>query len=192
MRSPRRPTARRPRKPHPFGRVRQDPNPCRQESEALIQRCRANDPRQERRQWLVPYVPKICSSIASDAELAKMDEERLLKRKKKQQQHRTARGLHEAQGPPEAIDRINHAVSMAAKRGEHQIQVVTFPCTSAPTAGGRSTSAIRSGRARSRASPRRPTTSSIRSCVRSDTSSTPRSSAFRAACRARSRLFLKW
>ncbi len=37
---------------------------------------------------------------------------------------------------PEAIDRINHAVSIAAKRGEHQIQAVTFPCSFC-TDGGR-------------------------------------------------------
>ena len=38
---------------------------------------------------------------------------------------------------PEAIDRINHAVSVAAKRGEHQIQAVTFPCSFCSDGGRR-------------------------------------------------------
>ena len=38
---------------------------------------------------------------------------------------------------PEAIDRINKAVRIAAEQGSHQLQVVTFPCTYCSD-GGRS------------------------------------------------------
>ena len=37
----------------------------------------------------------------------------------------------------EVFDRINHAVSIAAKRGQHQIQVITFPCTYCSDGGRR-------------------------------------------------------
>ena len=39
---------------------------------------------------------------------------------------------------PEAIERIHLAVSVAAKRGEHQIQAITFPCTFCSDGGRRS------------------------------------------------------
>ena len=86
--------------------------------------------------------------MASEAELAEMEKERLLKKKKQQQELDLREEFMTRKVAPEAIDRINHAVSVAAKRGEHQIQAVTFPAPSARTAAGRSTSPTRSGRAR--------------------------------------------
>ena len=38
---------------------------------------------------------------------------------------------------PEAIDRINNAVRIAAKQGDHQLQVVTFPCSFCSDGGRR-------------------------------------------------------
>ena len=58
--------------------------------------------------------------MASDAELAEMDKERLLKTKKQQQDLDLRESFMKRKVAPEAIDRINHAVSVAAKRGEHQ------------------------------------------------------------------------
>jgi len=73
--------------------------------------------------------PEELNQIASDAEMAKMDEERLHKRNKEQQ----AKELHEAflsrEIQPEAIDRINNAVSIAARNGQNRLQVLTFPCS---------------------------------------------------------------
>lgn len=74
--------------------------------------------------------------MASEAELAEMDKERLLKQKKQQQELDLRQAFMTRQVAPEAIERINHAVSVAAKRGEHQIQAVTFPCSFC-TDGGR-------------------------------------------------------
>lgn len=74
--------------------------------------------------------------MASEAELAEMDKERLLKQKKKEQELDLREAFMKRKVAPEAIDRINQAVSVAAKRGEHQIQAVTFPCSYC-TDGGR-------------------------------------------------------
>src|SRR5436190_23933374 len=72
--------------------------------------------------------PNDLNQISSDAEMAKMDDERLYKKKKAKQE----KELHEAfvarEIHPEAIDRINNAVRVAAKNGQHRLQVVTFPC----------------------------------------------------------------
>jgi hypothetical protein len=73
--------------------------------------------------------PLDLQQISSDAEIEKMDEERRLKKKKDEQ----AKDLREAflsrEIQPEAIDRINNAITIAAKNGQHQIQVFTFPAS---------------------------------------------------------------
>ncbi len=73
--------------------------------------------------------PEDLRAITSDAELAKMEEERLKHEKKRTQQ----RQLHDAfmlrKIDPEAIDKINEAVRIAAERGEHQLQVLIFPAS---------------------------------------------------------------
>ena len=38
---------------------------------------------------------------------------------------------------PEAIDRINNVVRIAAERGQHQVEVITFPCTFCSDGGRR-------------------------------------------------------
>ena len=72
--------------------------------------------------------PEDLNQISSDAEVAKMDEERLYRKKIEQQQSELREAFMSRDVQPEAIDRINNAVSVAAKNGQHQLQVVTFPC----------------------------------------------------------------
>jgi hypothetical protein len=73
--------------------------------------------------------PQDLKEIASDAELAKMEDERQTKRKKEQQQIELREVFMSREIQPEAIERINKAVRIAAEQGRHQLQVVTFPCT---------------------------------------------------------------
>lgn len=80
--------------------------------------------------------PKDLLQMAADAEMEEMDKERALKQKKQQQDLDLREAFMKRTVAPEAIDRINHAVSVAAMRGEHQIQALTFPCTYC-TDGGR-------------------------------------------------------
>jgi hypothetical protein len=80
--------------------------------------------------------PKDLLQMSADAETAEMDKERALKQKKQQQELDLREAFMKRKVAPEAIDRINHAVSVAARRGEHQIQALTFPCSYC-TDGGR-------------------------------------------------------
>jgi hypothetical protein len=80
--------------------------------------------------------PEDLNLISSDAEMEKMEEERRLKKNKERQQSELREAFMSREIHPEAIDRINNAVSIAAKQGLHQIQVVTFPSTFC-TDGGR-------------------------------------------------------
>jgi hypothetical protein len=80
--------------------------------------------------------PQDLQLISSDAEMEKVEEERQLKQKKERQQLELREAFMSREVQPEAIERINNAVSIAAKQGHHQIQVVTFP-SSFCTDGGR-------------------------------------------------------
>lgn len=80
--------------------------------------------------------PKDLLQMTADAEIAEMEKQNLLKKKQQQQTLDLRDEFMKRKVAPEAIDRINHAVSVAAKRGEHQIQAMTFPCTFC-TDGGR-------------------------------------------------------
>jgi hypothetical protein len=75
------------------------------------------------------FCPQDLNMMASDAEMEKMEEERKAKKKKQQQERELREAFSSRDIHPEAVDRINHAVTVAAKRGEHQVQVLTFPCT---------------------------------------------------------------
>ena len=66
-----------------------------------------------------------------------MDEERQLKKKKEQQQAELREAFMSREVHPEAIDRINNAVRIAAEQGQHQLQVVTFPCSFCSDGGRR-------------------------------------------------------
>jgi hypothetical protein len=72
--------------------------------------------------------PLALKEMTSEAEAAKMDEERQYKIK----QEKMKKDLHEAflsrELHPEVVTRINSAISIAAKQGRHQIEVLTFPC----------------------------------------------------------------
>ena len=66
--------------------------------------------------------------ISADAEVKKMEEGQAFRRKKEQQAAElreafAARDIH-----PDAINRINNAVRIAAQQGLHQLEVITFPC----------------------------------------------------------------
>jgi hypothetical protein len=81
--------------------------------------------------------PTDLKQIASDAEMAKLDEERQLKKlvEKRKNDLREAflsRDIH-----PLAIERINEAVRIAAEQGHHQIMVVAFPCAYCSDGGRR-------------------------------------------------------
>jgi len=72
--------------------------------------------------------PRDLKEITSEAEAAKMDEERQYKAK----QEKVKKDLHEAflsrDIHPKVIERINDAVTIAARQGRHQLEVLTFPC----------------------------------------------------------------
>ncbi len=81
--------------------------------------------------------PTDLNQISFDAEMEKMDEEKKLKKKRADKDLELrevfmARDIH-----PEVIERINAAISIAAKNGNHQIQVMTFPCTYCSDGGRR-------------------------------------------------------
>jgi len=82
-------------------------------------------------------LPNELKQISSDAEMAKMDEELLAKKRKEQQQAELREAFMSRDIHPEAIDRINNAVRIAAERGHHQLEVITFPCSFADDGGRR-------------------------------------------------------
>jgi hypothetical protein len=71
--------------------------------------------------------PQDLLEISSDAEIAKMEEERQAKRKKEAQQIELREAFMARDVHPEVIERINKAVRIAAQQGSHQLQVMTFP-----------------------------------------------------------------
>lgn len=81
--------------------------------------------------------PKDLNMISSDAEVAKMDEERRLKAGKEKQQAELREAFMSRAIHPEAIDRINNAVRIAAEQGFHQVQVLTFPSSFCSDGGRR-------------------------------------------------------
>jgi hypothetical protein len=71
--------------------------------------------------------PTDLREISAEAEAAKMDEERALKRKKEKQAAELREAFMARDVLPDAFDRVNNAVRVAAEQGLHQIEVVTFP-----------------------------------------------------------------
>ena len=82
-------------------------------------------------------LPNDLKQIASDAEMAKMDDEQRAKKRKEQQQSELREAFMSRELHPEAIDRINNVVRIAAERGQHQVEVITFPCTFCSDGGRR-------------------------------------------------------
>ena len=73
--------------------------------------------------------PDDLKQMYSSAEKAKMDEARLYDKKKQEQDLKLreefmAREIHQ-----DVIDRINGAISRAAKNRLHRVEIVTFPCS---------------------------------------------------------------
>ena len=81
--------------------------------------------------------PNDLNQISSDAEMAKMDEERLYKKKKELQEQELREAFLSREIHPEVFDRINNAVRIAAKNGQQRLQVVTFPCSFCSDGGRR-------------------------------------------------------
>ena len=73
--------------------------------------------------------PQDLNEIISDAEMQKMDDER----KRKERQKRDQRELHEAfmaeEIAPDAVERLNKIVRIAAQEGLKEVQVITFPAS---------------------------------------------------------------
>jgi len=81
--------------------------------------------------------PQDLKQIASEAEIAKMDEERRLKKKDEQQKEELLAAFMAREVHPEAIERINKAIRIAAEQGNHQLQVLTFPSSYCSDGGRR-------------------------------------------------------
>lgn len=81
--------------------------------------------------------PEDLKLISSDAEMEKVEDERKLKEIKKRQELELRELFMAREVQPEAIDRINHLISVAAKQGNHQLQVLTFPSSYASDGGRR-------------------------------------------------------
>ena len=81
--------------------------------------------------------PEDLKLISSDAEMEKVEDERKLKEIKKRQELEFREMFNAREVQPEAIDRINHLISVAAKQGNHQIQVSTFPSSYCSDGGRR-------------------------------------------------------
>ena len=73
--------------------------------------------------------PQDLRQIASDAELKKMDEDLEFAKKKREQQDELRKAFMDRVVQPDAIDRVNNAVRIAAEQGHQQLEVVTFPST---------------------------------------------------------------
>ena len=72
--------------------------------------------------------PNDLKELSSSAEMKKMDEERLAKRKGEEEKAKLREAFNAREIHPDAIDRINNAVRKAAENGLHQLQVVSFSC----------------------------------------------------------------
>jgi len=82
-------------------------------------------------------LPNDLKQISSDAEMAKMDEEKRARKKKEEQQLELREAFMSREIHSEAINRINKAVRIAAERGHHQVEVITFPCSFCSDGGRR-------------------------------------------------------
>jgi hypothetical protein len=69
--------------------------------------------------------------------MAKMDEERQLKKNKERQEKELREIFMSRDFHPEVIERINAMASIAAKQGNHQLQVLTFPSSYCSDGGRR-------------------------------------------------------
>jgi hypothetical protein len=82
-------------------------------------------------------LPNDLKQIASDAEMAKMDDEQRAKKRKEQQQSELREAFMSREIHPEVADRLNKAVRIAAERGHHQVEIITFPSSFCSDGGRR-------------------------------------------------------
>jgi hypothetical protein len=82
-------------------------------------------------------LPNDLKQIASDAEMAKMDDEQRAKKKTEQQQSELREAFMSREIHPEVADRLNKAVRIAAERGHHQVEIITFPSSFCSDGGRR-------------------------------------------------------
>jgi hypothetical protein len=75
--------------------------------------------------------------ISSDAEMAEVDRDRQLANKKKQQDRALREAFMSRKVAPEAVERINNAVRIAAQNGHHHLEVITFPSSYCSDGGRR-------------------------------------------------------
>jgi len=71
--------------------------------------------------------PQDLLEITAEEESKQMDEERRKKQEKELEQQHLREAFLAQEVQPQAIERINSAVSTAARQGKNQIQVLTFP-----------------------------------------------------------------
>jgi hypothetical protein len=81
--------------------------------------------------------PEDLKMISSDAEMAEVDRERKLKDRKKQQDRELRNAFMSRKVAPEAVERINNAVRIAAQNGHHHLEVITFPSSYCSDGGRR-------------------------------------------------------
>ncbi len=81
--------------------------------------------------------PEDLQMMSSDAEMEELQRERSLRQKQKDHDKELREAFMSRRVAPEAIDRINNAVSIAAKNGGHHLQVITFPSSYCSDGGRR-------------------------------------------------------
>jgi hypothetical protein len=69
--------------------------------------------------------------------MAEVDRERKLKDRKKQQDRELRNAFMSRKVAPEAVERINNAVRIAAQNGHHHLEVITFPSSYCSDGGRR-------------------------------------------------------
>jgi hypothetical protein len=73
--------------------------------------------------------PKDLAQITIDATTAKLEKERQDARKEQQRKTELREAFMSREIHPEAFDRINRAIRIAAEQGLHQVEIITFPCS---------------------------------------------------------------
>lgn len=81
--------------------------------------------------------PEDLKMISSDAEMEEIKHERELKKSKAQQQQDLREAFMSRKVAPEAVERINAAVRIAAQNGHQHLQVLTFPSSYCSDGGRR-------------------------------------------------------
>jgi hypothetical protein len=81
--------------------------------------------------------PEDLKMISSDAEMAEVDQERQLAIKKKEKDRALQEAFMSRKVAPEAIERINNAVRIAAQNGHQHLEVITFPSSYCSDGGRR-------------------------------------------------------